>query len=159
VLNEVITVGIREPELREELYAQVIKQTTSNPNKSSLNKNWIVLWLYLHSFPPPDVMIPYGKKKSIFCIHQFLISLFFPVKAYVYRHTLELNEEISVMAISALKTLDHIQKIEYSLVPPIPAMLPTMIVSGTPSLLFSSSHFLSRWQQLKNLNFTKLWKK
>nr|VZI31198.1 unnamed protein product [Spirometra erinaceieuropaei] len=47
--------GIATPSLRDELYAQLCKQTTGNYNADSLMRGWELLCLCLYFFPPNNV--------------------------------------------------------------------------------------------------------
>merc|ERR1712063_14816 len=50
--REVLEKGIQEPDLRDEIYVQIIKQVTNNPNPSSTEKGWKVMNMSLNCFPP-----------------------------------------------------------------------------------------------------------
>lgn len=50
--REVLEKGIQEPDLRDEIYIQIIKQTSNNPNPSSTEKGWKMMNMCLHCFPP-----------------------------------------------------------------------------------------------------------
>ena len=50
--REVLEKGIEHPDLRDEIYVQIIKQVTNNPNPSSTEKGWKMMSMCLHCFPP-----------------------------------------------------------------------------------------------------------
>mgnify|MGYP002403097732 CR=1 FL=1 len=52
-------VGVSEPLLRDEVYCQLIKQTTKNPNQRSLLLGLKLLWLCASCFPPSPELYPF----------------------------------------------------------------------------------------------------
>ena len=50
--REVLEKGIQQPDLRDEIYIQIIKQVTNNPNPSSTEKGWKMMKMCLDCFPP-----------------------------------------------------------------------------------------------------------
>lgn len=52
--HEVISVGFNEPHQRDEIYCQIVKQTTGNPNVGSPGYllGWVLLYCCLRCFPP-----------------------------------------------------------------------------------------------------------
>lgn len=51
---EVLSVGFKEPAYRDEVYCQIVKQTTNNPNVGSSGYllGWVLLYCCLRCFPP-----------------------------------------------------------------------------------------------------------
>ncbi|KAJ6231100.1 rho gtpase activation protein [Anaeramoeba flamelloides] len=66
-ISGILSTGVKTPELRDEIYIQVIKQTTNNPNNESEIKAWCALSLLAHSFIPTrnlhNFVKDYCKKK------------------------------------------------------------------------------------------------
>eukprot|EP00475_Leptophrys_vorax_P006579 TRINITY_DN14090_c0_g1_i1.p1 TRINITY_DN14090_c0_g1~~TRINITY_DN14090_c0_g1_i1.p1 ORF type:complete len:424 (-),score=122.16 TRINITY_DN14090_c0_g1_i1:99-1370(-) len=52
VVAKIQSKGIRHPELRDEIYCQLVKQLTFNENAASKEKGWRLLHLCLDTFPP-----------------------------------------------------------------------------------------------------------
>jgi hypothetical protein len=50
--HEVIFRGLEEPLLRDEIFIQLIKQTTKNPSNESLLLGWKLMYLCVKTFPP-----------------------------------------------------------------------------------------------------------
>jgi hypothetical protein len=88
---ELATQGYNIPSIRDEIYVQILKQTSENPKVESTIKGWRVLQLCISSFPPSegfkDYLWSYIYKHSgllrlqIFCLtytttYQILSRLF-----------------------------------------------------------------------------------
>eukprot|EP00052_Salpingoeca_macrocollata_P001633 m.26649 g.26649 ORF g.26649 m.26649 type:complete len:615 (+) comp11548_c0_seq1:81-1925(+) len=54
LVQHVCNTGITRPNTRDELYCQICKQLTENPNRASTARAWILLALCCGSFPPSD---------------------------------------------------------------------------------------------------------
>ena len=50
--QQLVKIGLYKADLRDELYLQVIKQLTENPYPAARVAGWLLMTLYLHSFPP-----------------------------------------------------------------------------------------------------------
>lgn len=59
VCLEIMTKGWTYPALRDELYLQLVKQTTENPSQSSLMLGWDLVTIGLSFFPPSHKMFPF----------------------------------------------------------------------------------------------------
>jgi hypothetical protein len=53
-----IDLGLREKTLREELFLQVIKQTTGNPDPAAAREGWTLLVFFCSVFLPTKVRRP-----------------------------------------------------------------------------------------------------
>lgn len=51
--------GIKQIELRDEIYSQLCMQTWRNPNEKSMQKGWLLIALCLCCFPPSNMMFKY----------------------------------------------------------------------------------------------------
>ena len=54
LVEELITVGSGVELMRDEIYVQLMKQTTQNPSAQSNQKGWELMAFCLHCFPPSD---------------------------------------------------------------------------------------------------------
>ena len=50
--QDVLQKGLDEPALRDEIYAQIMKQLSNNPNSTSIAKGWQMLCMAVGTFPP-----------------------------------------------------------------------------------------------------------
>jgi myosin-7 len=60
-LEKIVTLckeGLGRDTLRREMWCQLLKQLHGNPSKGSAARGWILLNMYLGSFPPPKEMFP-----------------------------------------------------------------------------------------------------
>lgn len=48
----IIKYGLEKEQVRSEIYLQIIKQLTGNPNPQSVKLGWVLMWLCCSSFPP-----------------------------------------------------------------------------------------------------------
>lgn len=56
---EIMSKGWMHPQLRDELYLQIVKQTTSNANKQSFLLGWQLMAVCLSFFPPTQKLYPF----------------------------------------------------------------------------------------------------
>jgi len=54
VAHEIVSRGWRSPDLRDEIFIQLCRQTTNNPKSSSLKLGWELMCMCLHFFPPSN---------------------------------------------------------------------------------------------------------
>lgn len=59
LLVELLGEGVQRPVIRDELYAQIVKQLTNNPNTESTSRGWEVMLCSLHCFPPSPTLENY----------------------------------------------------------------------------------------------------
>eukprot|EP00013_Stygamoeba_regulata_P023515 CAMPEP_0177666056 /NCGR_PEP_ID=MMETSP0447-20121125/21382_1 /TAXON_ID=0 /ORGANISM="Stygamoeba regulata, Strain BSH-02190019" /LENGTH=1567 /DNA_ID=CAMNT_0019172187 /DNA_START=105 /DNA_END=4808 /DNA_ORIENTATION=- len=76
--QDLINQGLATPEIRDEIYCQLIKQLTDNPNPQSVLKIWNLMEFCLQTFPPGDDFGNYlemylrnhgASEKYIFMLH------------------------------------------------------------------------------------------
>eukprot|EP00456_Euglypha_rotunda_P032183 TRINITY_DN2496_c0_g1_i19.p1 TRINITY_DN2496_c0_g1~~TRINITY_DN2496_c0_g1_i19.p1 ORF type:complete len:917 (-),score=227.72 TRINITY_DN2496_c0_g1_i19:155-2878(-) len=54
---EILETGLKEPSLRDEIYLQIVKQTSDNPRPESVVRGWQMMGLCAETFPPTDTML------------------------------------------------------------------------------------------------------
>eukprot|EP00743_Colponemidia_sp_Colp-15_P007995 GILK01008660.1.p1 GENE.GILK01008660.1~~GILK01008660.1.p1 ORF type:complete len:2044 (+),score=493.00 GILK01008660.1:237-6368(+) len=52
--QEILSKGVGYPELRDEIYCQLMKQLTDNPSSESISKGWQLVAFCLETFPPSN---------------------------------------------------------------------------------------------------------
>jgi hypothetical protein len=57
--QELLERALREPELRGELYVQLMKQLTRNEGAASAEQGWALMTLLLSCVPPPSTLENY----------------------------------------------------------------------------------------------------
>jgi hypothetical protein len=57
--QELIDQGLATPDIRNEIYCQIMKQLIDNPNDTSVKKGWQLMKFCLQTFPPTDEFINY----------------------------------------------------------------------------------------------------
>ncbi|KAI5825299.1 hypothetical protein K523DRAFT_356116 [Schizophyllum commune Tattone D] len=83
--------GVSHPELRDEIYCQVIKQLTGNPNPESAFRGWQLICVLLITFPPSKNFESY-------------------LRSFIQQHTAKQEGRIDVMAKYCLRRLAVISK-------------------------------------------------
>ena len=73
---EIMTKGWIYSQLRDELYLQLVKQTTENPNQQSLLNGWELIAICLTFFPPSQKFFPF-------------------LTEYIYSHLFKLNSSFN----------------------------------------------------------------
>ncbi|KAJ3442131.1 myosin vii xv [Anaeramoeba flamelloides] len=61
-IKRILQNGIDHPELRDEIYVQICKQTSRNPNPQSNLRGWGALCLVSQTFPPSEALKRYISK-------------------------------------------------------------------------------------------------
>jgi Rho GTPase-activating protein 39 len=84
--------GLAHGELRDEIYCQVMKQLTGNPNQESIFRGWQLLCVLLVTFPPSKNFETY-------------------LAAFIQQHVMQANQgRVDVMAKHCFKRLSVISK-------------------------------------------------
>jgi hypothetical protein len=50
--QDILQKGLEQPQLRDEIYLQIMKQLSSNPTADSIAKGWQVMCMCVSTFPP-----------------------------------------------------------------------------------------------------------
>lgn len=58
-VQEFIAAGLKHAEMRDELYCQICKQLTLNPNEQSVHKGWELMTISVQYFPPTKDLEPW----------------------------------------------------------------------------------------------------
>ncbi|KAF9453926.1 hypothetical protein P691DRAFT_755001 [Macrolepiota fuliginosa MF-IS2] len=98
--------GLAHGELRDEIYCQLMKQLTGNPNPESIFKGWQFLCVLLISFPPSKDFETY-------------------LQGFIQKHTAHQEGRIDVMAKYCLRRLDVVAKKGPRGKPPTPSEIET----------------------------------
>uniref|UniRef100_A0A7S0R8D5 Kinesin-like protein n=1 Tax=Pyramimonas obovata TaxID=1411642 RepID=A0A7S0R8D5_9CHLO len=69
ICNKLLREGLKRPELRDELYAQLSKQTRNNPNLRSNLKAWELMHLVAATMPPSKDFVSYVSEYIHDCAH------------------------------------------------------------------------------------------
>ena len=92
-IQSTIAYGIERPELRDEIFCQLIRQVTKNPKEDSILNGWHILTLCMIAFPPNKTfrnvceVIPscYLLYEMCVCLRWYLvIYLFTLVSCYLF---------------------------------------------------------------------------
>ncbi|KAK7045719.1 hypothetical protein VNI00_007552 [Paramarasmius palmivorus] len=83
--------GLTHGELRDEIYCQVMKQLTKNPNPESVFKGWQFICVLLITFPPSKNFETY-------------------LQSFIQQHTMQHESRIDIMAKFCLRRLATISK-------------------------------------------------
>lgn len=83
--------GVTHPELRDEIYCQVLKQLTGNPNPESAFRGWQLICVLLITFPPSKTFETY-------------------LRSFIQQHTTKQEGRIDVMAKYCLRRLAVVSK-------------------------------------------------
>ncbi|KIK68921.1 hypothetical protein GYMLUDRAFT_236804 [Collybiopsis luxurians FD-317 M1] len=83
--------GVAHGELRDEIYCQMMKQLTKNPNAESVFKGWQLLCVLLITFPPSKDFETY-------------------LRAFILNHVSQKEGRVDIMAKYCLRRLDVISK-------------------------------------------------
>lgn len=86
--QDILQKGLEQPQLRDEIYLQIMKQLSSNPTADSIAKGWQVMCMCVSTFPPSMEFELYllnfmheQKKKKVSAQKSFVRSLFSPTLA------------------------------------------------------------------------------
>uniref|UniRef100_A0A6B2KWF1 Myosin motor domain-containing protein n=1 Tax=Arcella intermedia TaxID=1963864 RepID=A0A6B2KWF1_9EUKA len=118
VAREVVEKGCQLPALRDEIYVQIIKQLTDNPNNESTQKLWQLMQLCLLHFPPTNMFEHY--------LESFLRNKGGEPRWYTIR-TLHDTQENGVQPVPSGEQIDVLIKQQYpSTREPIDVHRPTL---------------------------------
>lgn len=59
LIQEFIDIGLKHADIRDELYCQICKQVTLNPNQESMHKGWDIMTASVQFFPPTKDLEPW----------------------------------------------------------------------------------------------------
>ncbi|XP_004694932.1 PREDICTED: unconventional myosin-VIIb [Condylura cristata] len=60
--NQIFTLALQDKALQDEVYCQILKQLTNNPNRYSEERGWQLLWLCSGLFAPGKALLPHAQK-------------------------------------------------------------------------------------------------
>jgi hypothetical protein len=70
--EEVLKQALAQPQLRDEIYCQLVKQLTKNPGLESTTKGWQMMAMCLETFPPAEFenyLVCYATPAPLLIIH------------------------------------------------------------------------------------------
>eukprot|EP00983_Pelagomonas_calceolata_P101922 1158748-Pelagomonas_calceolata.AAC.12 len=69
IAQKLLHQGLKRPELKDELYMQLLKQTRGNPNVNSRTKAWELFQLTAATMPPSKVSVKSSNERVGACAH------------------------------------------------------------------------------------------